>query len=124
MTVDISGLQVPTMKLRMLHDKKRFTKNHHQCTAQRGLLQGHNCITFQKISHICLMVDHENEKVPFISDNCGLKYEEKVSDATQAVPEHAITLFAGRSWLLTWNHRVSKSARGLRPLSSHNLLQH
>ena len=46
-----------------------------------------NCITYRKLTHLCLMLNHDDEDNLYVASHCGLKYDNRIEDSTQAVQE-------------------------------------
>jgi hypothetical protein len=70
-----------------LKQHNRFSKNHYTCKHENGIRQMNNCITYRKLTHLCLMLNHDDEDNLYVASHCGLKYDNRIEDSTQAVQE-------------------------------------
>ena len=70
-----------------LTEKKHFSKNHVSCSGENGLLQGNHCIIFYKLTHICLLLNHDDLTNITMPELCGVDYKERLEDSSEPVQE-------------------------------------
>ena len=89
LSLSVSGQQLTSVPFPTLKQHSRFSKNHLTCTHERGIRQGNNCITFKQLTHVCFLLDHDDEHNIAINQLCGLSYDKKIYDSSEPVQEIA-----------------------------------